>query len=86
MQGCMCLVGLLVEDGWLKTHQVLQVTQSVLFHLFLLTGSLSTIWSAYDIKLSLCFYIVYNLTFKWFLILKYWGNHSCFSPFFWCPD
>ena len=21
----MCLVGLLVEDGWLKTHQVLQV-------------------------------------------------------------
>ena len=25
MQGSMCLVGLLVEDGWLKTHQVLQV-------------------------------------------------------------
>ncbi|KAL2667621.1 hypothetical protein AAZV13_01G078950 [Glycine max] len=23
MQGSMCLVGLLVEDGWLKTHQVL---------------------------------------------------------------
>jgi hypothetical protein len=40
----MCLVELLVEDGWLKTHQVLQVTRLVLLHFILLTADLGTIW------------------------------------------